>query len=150
MIISVIFRVQNIFLKILKRWFWLSILLYSSLKKYFLEMALNVNSHFISKPLKTFKRWHWSLILNLFYLIFEEISFVLVRWRWFNFYSIFVILLICNISSIILFSLFNSFKNFNITLNDFNKNNCLTKQLCMKIFIKIDTDIKWFVYTYCE
>lgn len=147
MIISVIFRVQNIFLKILKRWFWLSILLYSSLKKYFLEMALNVNSHFISKPLKTFKRWHWSLILNLFYLIFEEISFVLVRWRWFNFYSIFVILLICNISSIILFSLFNSFKNFNITLNDFNKNNYLT---CMKIFIKIDTDIKWFVYTYCE
>lgn len=147
MIISVIFRVQNIFLKILKRWFWLSILLYSSLKKYFLEMALNVNSHFISKPLKTFKRWHWSLILNPFYLIFEEISFVLVRWRWFNFYSIFVILLICNISLIILFSLFNSFKNFNITLNDFNKNNCLT---CMKIFIKIDTDIKWFVYTYCE
>lgn len=129
MIISVIFRVQNIFLKILKRWFWLSILLYSSLKKYFLEMALNVNSHFISKPLKTFKRWHWSLILNLFYLIFEEISFVLVRWRWFNFYSIFVILLICNISSIILFSLFNSFKNFNITLNDFNKNNCVWRYL---------------------
>lgn len=141
------FEYKIFFLKILKRWFWLSILLYSSLKKYFLEMALNVNSHFISKPLKTFKRWHWSLILNPFYLIFEEISFVLVRWRWFNFYSIFVILLICNISSIILFSLFNSFKNFNITLNDFNKNNYLT---CMKIFIKIDTDIKWFVYTYCE
>lgn len=122
MIISVIFRVQNIFFKNTQK--MVLILLYSSLKKYFLEMALNVNSYFISKPLKTFKRWHWSLILNPFYLIFEEISFVLVRWRWFNFYSIFVILLICNISSIILFSLFNSFKNFNITLNDFNKNNC--------------------------
>lgn len=32
--------------------------------------------------LKIFKRWHWSLILILFYSISEEISLTFKRWHW--------------------------------------------------------------------